>query len=83
MGELAFGRSFDMLKAGEKHYAIELLAEGTRPIGIFSPMSWLIILFTKIPGLSSAYQKWVSFCEHQAENRKQVCRSAHVLEFLG
>ncbi|CZR61640.1 related to pisatin demethylase cytochrome P450 [Phialocephala subalpina] len=72
MGELAFGRSFDMLKTGEKHYAIELLAEGTRPIGVYSLMPWLVILFTKIPGLSSAYQKWISFCEDQAEKRKQM-----------
>lgn len=49
MGELAFGKSFDMLKTGEKHSAIKLLQEGTRPVGIFSPMPWLIILMTRIP----------------------------------
>lgn len=72
MGELAFGKSFDMLKTGEKHHAIKLLHEGTRPVGIFSPMPWLMILMTRIPGLSAGYQRWISFCEEQAEKRKQV-----------
>lgn len=80
MGELAFGKSFDMLARGEKHYAIELLSEGTRPVGIFSPMPWLMILMTRIPGLSAGYQRWIAFCEEQAENRKRVVLpSQHVL----
>jgi hypothetical protein len=41
MGQLAFGKPFDMLKNGEKHFAIELLTKGMKPIGIFSPIPWL------------------------------------------
>lgn len=31
-----------------------------------------MIVMTKIPGLGSAYQKWVSWCEEQAVKRKEV-----------
>ncbi|TVY78438.1 Cytochrome P450 monooxygenase FCK2 [Lachnellula suecica] len=72
MGELAFGKSFDMLKTGERHYAIKLLQEGIRPGGMVSPMPWLMILLTKLPGLSAGYQKFVAFCEEQAMNRKKM-----------
>lgn len=74
MGELAFGESFDMLTKGEKHDAIKLLEEGQRPLGIFSPMPWLMMIMMKIPGASDGYLKWLAYCEGQAKKRKEVPR---------
>ena len=37
MGDLAFGRSFDMLTTGETHWAIKLLNEGMDPMGFAFP----------------------------------------------
>ena len=72
MGELAFGQSFDMLKTGEKHNAIKLLHEGQRPLGIFSPMPWLMMIMMRIPGAGAGYNRWLAYCEGQAEKRKAV-----------
>lgn len=34
MGDLAFGKSFDMLQSGEEHWAIKLLNEGMEPLAM-------------------------------------------------
>ncbi|PVH72767.1 cytochrome P450 [Cadophora sp. DSE1049] len=72
MGELAFGQSFDMLKTGEKHNAIKLLHEGQRPLGIFSPMPWLMMIMMRIPGAGAGYNRWLAYCEEHAEKRKAM-----------
>ncbi|KAL2065841.1 hypothetical protein VTL71DRAFT_3511 [Oculimacula yallundae] len=72
MGELAFGQSFDMLKTGEKHNAIKLLHEGQRPLGIFSPMPWLMMIMMQIPGASAGYNRWLAYCEEFAQKRKAM-----------
>lgn len=72
MGALAFGKSFDMLETGEKHFAIELLAIGQRPLGYLGPMPWLAILFSAIPGVSVGYHRWLDYCEKQAKDRQNV-----------
>ncbi|KAH9208989.1 cytochrome P450 [Leptodontidium sp. 2 PMI_412] len=72
MGELAFGQSFDMLKTGEKHNAISLLHEGQRPLGIFSPMPWLMMIMMRIPGAGAGYNRWLAYCEEQAQKRKAM-----------
>ena len=34
MGDLAFGKSFNMLDSGEEHWAIKLLGEGMEPLAL-------------------------------------------------
>ena len=72
MSDLAFGKSLDMLQKGETHYAIEYLGKGQRPLGVLSPLPWLFVILTKIPGLSAEYQRFVSWSEQQAEERKRM-----------
>ncbi|KAH7333161.1 cytochrome P450 monooxygenase-like protein [Rhexocercosporidium sp. MPI-PUGE-AT-0058] len=72
MGELAFGQSFDMLKTGEKHNAISLLHEGQRPLGIFTPMPWLMMIMMRIPGAGAGYNRWLAYCEQHAQKRKAM-----------
>lgn len=74
MGDLAFGKSFDMLKNGEKHYAIKLLSDGQRPLGTLGTMPWLMMILMRIPGISAGYNRWLAYCEEQAKNRKQVSK---------
>lgn len=81
MGALAFGKSFDMLKLGEKHFAIELLEDGQAGLGLLSPMPWLMILILRIPGVSSRYHEWINYCEEQVKNRQNVRSLNNVYNF--
>lgn len=72
MGDLAFGKSFDMLQAGEQHFALDLLQEAMRPAGIISPVPWLFCILTSIPGLGTGFKTFISWCAEQVEQRKKV-----------
>lgn len=41
MGDLVFGKSFDMLSSGRAHFAMELLQSGMLPLGLLAPISWM------------------------------------------
>lgn len=41
LGDLAFGKSFDMLSSGRAHFAMELLQSGMLPLGLLTPISWM------------------------------------------
>jgi hypothetical protein len=72
MGDLAFGSSFDMLQSGERHWALELLDEGMMPIGVFTPIPWLIPVLTRIPGAAAGYKKFIAFCAEQVDKRMEA-----------
>lgn len=40
MGDLAFNKSFDMLRTGEEHWAIKLLNEGMEPLSLNCKLSY-------------------------------------------
>jgi hypothetical protein len=72
MGDLAFGRSFDMLKSAVTHYYMELAHANMHLIGAFSRLVWLFPLFKAIPGLNYShieFQKWLTA---QVEQRSKV-----------
>ncbi|CAJ2505022.1 Uu.00g124160.m01.CDS01 [Anthostomella pinea] len=61
MGDLAFGRSFDMLATSQQHWAISILHAGLRAFSIHAPV-WFFRFFMAIPGLGGDFQRYVSFC---------------------
>jgi len=71
MGDLAFGRSFNMVESGKVHWAIKLLNAGMDPLG-FSFPSWFFRLVAAIPGASKGYWDFVGFCTKQLEDRIAV-----------
>ncbi|KAH8797552.1 cytochrome P450 monooxygenase-like protein [Hyaloscypha sp. PMI_1271] len=71
MGDMAFGKSFDMLKTGEKHDTIELLQEGMAPLGVITPIPWILILFQDIPGLSAGPKRFLKYLLEQVAARKK------------
>lgn len=71
MGDLAFGKSFDMLETGEDHWAIKLVNGATDFLGLFIPI-WLFILIASVPGLSSAFWRFLDFSAKRVEQRMQV-----------
>jgi cytochrome P450 len=64
MALLAFGKDYGMLERGEKHWALDLLAEGMQPLAFFLP-AWMFRLLTKIPFAAAGYQKFVKFCRDE------------------
>ncbi|KAE9378415.1 cytochrome P450 monooxygenase-like protein [Stipitochalara longipes BDJ] len=71
MGDMAFGKSFDMLKTGEKHDMIELLQEGMAPLGVVTPIPWILILLQDIPGLAAGPKKFIKYHLEQVAARKK------------
>lgn len=72
MGDLAFSKDFDMLKSGQKHWAIEILNGGQRGIGIFGPVPWLFVIMSNIPQITKAFRKFVKFCEDMMDERMKM-----------
>ncbi|RDW77473.1 cytochrome P450-12 [Coleophoma cylindrospora] len=71
MGDLAFGRSFDMLKNGEQHHALKTLQEAMAPLGILSPLPWIFPVVHYIPGARDGIKGFIDFCDQQIEKRKE------------
>lgn len=72
MGDIANGKSFDILTGGEAHSAIQILGDGQRPLGLLSPLPWLFPIVTRLPIVSAGYWKFIKWSGDQAEKRKQV-----------
>ncbi|KAF7879414.1 hypothetical protein EAF04_000610 [Stromatinia cepivora] len=70
IGDLAFGKSFDMLKTGEKHYALKLLQEGQAPFGFLTPIPWVFPILIKVPGLMDGFNNFIKFCARQIDIRR-------------
>lgn len=75
MGDLSFGKSFNMLNSGEEHYAIKLLHENARPAGILGPIPWFLLTASKIPFATGEVKRFLSYSEKCVEERKtmKVC----------
>jgi cytochrome P450 family 628 len=74
MGDFAFGKSFNMLESGEKHFALKLMAEGQSAIGYLGPLPWAFPILVRIPGLMRRFMKWVVWSEDQIRDRQKVRR---------
>lgn len=71
MGDLAFGRSFNMLESGEAHFAIKLLNEGMEPVGFNLPI-WFFRVLIAIPGATKSYHRFIDFCSQQLDERMKI-----------
>lgn len=71
MGDLAFGKSYNMLESGEKHWSLKLLSEGMDPLGFNFPI-WFFRLLIAIPGAAAGHFKFVNYCSQQLEERMKI-----------
>ncbi|KAL6719954.1 hypothetical protein ACLMJK_001875 [Lecanora helva] len=72
MGDFAFGKSFDMLKSGKTHFAIEWLESSMLLLGACSPLAWAIPVGAITPILGSTFRKFIAWCSEQAEIRRKT-----------
>ena len=68
MGDLGFGSGFDMLQAGDYHWAIKVLNEGMAPLGLNLPI-WMFRVMTSIPIISDDYQRFLQYTREQLDKR--------------
>ncbi|KAH8691979.1 putative cytochrome P450 monooxygenase [Talaromyces proteolyticus] len=71
MGDLAFGRSFNMLNSADGHWAIKLLNEGQDMVGFAFP-TWFTRLLWHTPGAQASYRRFMKFCAERIEERMAV-----------
>lgn len=72
MGDLAFGKSFHMLRDGIKHYFMTALHGFMIGVGLFSHLLWLFPIFKKTPVLNAEDKKFWYWVLDQVEERKRV-----------
>ncbi|KAI0535109.1 cytochrome P450 [Xylaria digitata] len=73
MGELAFGRSFEMLETTKENEAIKLLNSGTFALGFKLPI-WFFRIVVGIPGATKDWWGFIRYCVSQLDNRMQAKR---------
>ncbi|TPX18354.1 uncharacterized protein E0L32_011729 [Thyridium curvatum] len=71
MGDLAFGKSFHMLRDGIKHYFMTALHGFMIGVGLFSHLLWLFPIFKKTPVLNAEDKKFWYWVLDQVEERKR------------
>ena len=77
MGDLAFGNSFNMLKSGETHFAVQLLNDGMAPNGMLMPVNWMIPVLANLPDLlkprlAKGFNQFIAWCAEQVEKRRNM-----------
>jgi len=73
MGDLAFGKSFDMLKNDQEHWAVALMNTGLEALSFLFPI-WLFRVLISVPGLLRDHARIVEYCNTQLDNRMKVVK---------
>jgi len=68
MGQLAFGKEYGMVRAGKRHWALDLLSEGMKTAGFKIPV-WLFRVIAAIPGLAAGMHKFLRFSQEEMQWR--------------
>ena len=72
MGNLAFRESFDMMKEGKSHFAVDLIRGGMALLGPFSSVPWLVKIGLNLPGIAQSWKKMLQWSEEQLQQRLKV-----------
>jgi len=72
MGDLAFGKSFNMLKTGQSHSAIDCLERTMHLLGLCSPVSWLMPVGAAAPIVGADFRRFIKWCNQQIDERRDM-----------
>jgi hypothetical protein len=67
----------ETFSASCQHDMIELLQEGMAPLGVITPIPWLLVLIQDIPGIGSGPKKFTKYHLEQIAARKKVSTLFH------
>jgi hypothetical protein len=79
MGDLSFGKSFNMLIDGKDTYFSLQLHEDMKAIGLFSHLTWLFPFFKRVPLINGDYLKFWAWVGEQVDRRIKVQASVSTL----
>ncbi|PWY75516.1 L-ornithine-N5-monooxygenase [Aspergillus heteromorphus CBS 117.55] len=71
MGDLAFGKSFNMLDTSQEHWAVRLMKDAMVPLGLGLP-TWFFRVVMAIPFLSRDWWRLNIFAEERMEKRMET-----------
>ena len=74
MGDLAFGKSFNMLVDGVKHFFMTSLHNNMFFITLIGHMMWLFPVIKITPGVNFEYLRFRKWIENQIHERMAVSR---------
>ncbi|KAL4867807.1 hypothetical protein BDV12DRAFT_209525 [Aspergillus spectabilis] len=69
MGDLSFGKSFNMLVNGKDTYFSTQVHADMKMIGLFSHLTWLFPFFKRIPLINADYLKFWNWVNERVEER--------------
>ncbi|KAJ5961306.1 uncharacterized protein N7479_008456 [Penicillium vulpinum] len=69
MGQLTFGKPFNMLKERKEAYFLEVIRQDMNAIGYLLNLPWLSYLFMRIPGLNQNHLKFWKWIENEFTQR--------------
>ncbi|KAF4340428.1 pisatin demethylase cytochrome P450 [Fusarium beomiforme] len=72
MGDLAFGKSFNMLRDGVNHYFLTSLHDSMKMVGALAHISWIISILKLIPAVNAEDRKFWAWIESQVEERSKM-----------
>jgi hypothetical protein len=72
MGDLSFGKSFNMLMDGKETYFLKQLHADMKMIGLFSHLTWLFPFFKRIPVVNADYLKMWNWMGNRVRERIEV-----------
>lgn len=73
MGDLTFGKSFEMLITGKDSYMLETLHKDMQSMGPFLHAMWILPFFKMIPILNASYITYFKWLNRQVDIRTKVC----------
>ncbi|KAJ5100598.1 cytochrome P450 [Penicillium angulare] len=72
MGDLSFGKSFDMISDGKDKYFYTQLHADMKMIGLFGHLMWLFPFFKRIPVINADYLKFWGWLDEQVQQRRET-----------
>lgn len=72
MGDMAWGKSFNMLRDGVKHYFMKSLHADMAGVGLFGHLMWMFPILLATPILNSDNKKFWVWLTAQVDERRQV-----------
>ena len=70
MGDLTFGKSFNMLKTGRNHFAIDWCGTSLVLLGYASPIPWAAPVGAILPYVGRAFRQFTEWCSEQIDERR-------------
>ncbi|KAK5988243.1 Cytochrome P450 monooxygenase FCK2 [Cladobotryum mycophilum] len=71
MGDLAFGKKFNMLKDGIVHYYMESVHKNMLAVGALSHLVWMFPILLGTPGLNNEHNRLQKWLAHEVDERRK------------